>query len=224
MSHYIVGVDLGQTHDHTAVAVLQRTERDTGNTETRLKNWYSGEKTTKPVREGVYEVRYLERFPLGTSYPAQVQRVARIVKDLKNRDDVLFRKGSVRLVVDQTGVGRPVVDMLRKEGLKDLYAVSIHAGDTSSREGKEYRTPKRELVSVLQVLLQTDRLGVASSLPEASLLTAEMLAFRVTISAAGHDSYGNDWRENPHDDMVLAVALATWVGERVPRIGMQVFI
>lgn len=31
-----------------------------------------------------------------------------------------------------------------------------------------------------------------------------------------HDSYGNDvgpWRENAHDDMVLAVALAAWYGE-----------
>jgi hypothetical protein len=31
-----------------------------------------------------------------------------------------------------------------------------------------------------------------------------------------NNSYGNDagsWRENPHDDLVLAVALAAWYGE-----------
>ena len=32
------------------------------------------------------------------------------------------------------------------------------------------------------------------------------------LSAAGHDSYGA-WREKAHDDLVLAVAMAVWVGE-----------
>jgi hypothetical protein len=76
--------------------------------------------------------------------------------------------------------------------------------------------PKRDLVSVVQVLLQAERLKIASSLKEASTLTAELLAFKVSINLRGHDSYGNDagpWRENPHDDLVLAVALAAWYGE-----------
>jgi hypothetical protein len=47
-----------------------------------------------------------------------------------------------------------------------------------------------------------------------------MLAFKVEITKSGHDTYGNDWRENEHDDLVLAVALAAWAGERVPRPGM----
>ena len=76
--------------------------------------------------------------------------------------------------------------------------------------------PKRDLVSVVQVLLQSERLKIAASLKEASTLTAELLAFKVSISLKGHDSYGNDvgpWRENPHDDLVLAVAMAAWYGE-----------
>lgn len=220
---YLVGVDLGQANDYTAVAVLYRTERETGHTETRLTNWWSGERSTTPVMEGMYEARFLERLQRGTPYPRQVQRVKEVIDGLKRRDDVNVGRASVRLVVDQTGVGRPVVDMLRAEGLKDLIAVTIHGGDQSSREGREHRVPKRELVSVVQVLLQGDRLGIASSLPEASVLTAEMLAFKVKVSAAGHDSYGNDWRENPHDDLVLAVALAAWAGERIARPGMVIY-
>jgi hypothetical protein len=71
-------------------------------------------------------------------------------------------------------------------------------------------------VGAVQVLLQTERLKIASSLKEAATLTAELLAFKVNINAKGHDRYGNDvgdWRENPHDDLVLAVALACWLGE-----------
>jgi len=46
----------------------------------------------------------------------------------------------------------------------------------------------------------------------------ELDGFKVSINARGHDTYGNDvgmWRENPHDDLVLAVALAAWYGENV---------
>ena len=54
-------------------------------------------------------------------------------------------------------------------------------------------------MSVVQVLLQAERLKIASSFKEASTLTAELLAFKVSISLKGHDSYGNDagpWWEN----------------------------
>lgn len=220
MNEYLVGVDLGQANDYTAIAVLHRAERVTPRGEHGIREWFAGEKPKPPVRESVYEARHLERMPLGTPYPKQVERVTRIMTDLTNREDVRLGHATVRLVVDQTGVGRPVVDMLRGAGQRGLYAVSIHGGDAATREGHEYRVPKRELVSVVQVLLQTDRLGIAASLPEAQTLTREMLAFKVTFNATGHDTYGNDWRENPHDDMVLAVALAAWAGERIPRVGM----
>lgn len=212
--YFVVGVDLGQAHDYTAIAVTQLGQCDTGRETTRVTNYLDVNAHAQPLLENTYDVRHLERMPLGTPYPQQVERVRRIVTELRDRPDVIFQEGIVRLVVDQTGVGRPVVDMLRQAGLRDLIAVSIHGGDATTRAGREHRVPKRELVSVMQVLLQTDRLRVAASLPEAQTLTREMLAFKVTFNATGHDTYGNDWRENPHDDMVLAVALSTWAGER----------
>ena len=75
--------------------------------------------------------------------------------------------------------------------------------------------PKRDLVSTISVLLQTERLKVAESLQDAALLVQELLNFRVKIDPlTAHDSYGA-WREGQHDDLVLAVALASWYGERV---------
>jgi hypothetical protein len=148
---------------------------------------------------------------MGTPYPAQVARV----KALHDRLKAEAGQPSL-LVVDQTGVGRPVVDMLRAAELKPV-AVTITGGDSASRDGLDYRVPKRDLVSVVQVLLQAERLKIARALPEAQTLTSELLAFKVSISLKGYDSYGNDqgsWRENPHDDLVLAVALAAWYGER----------
>lgn len=223
---YLIGVDLGQAHDHTAIAVLERTRQQTGRTTTQLVGAW-GDLTTKqvPQLESIYQVRHLDRLPLGSPYPEQVEAVGKVLQAVQAaqreeaRDQWRSRRETLpepRLIVDQTGVGRPVVDMLKQAGHKHLTAVTIHGGDATTREGSSYRVPKRELVSVLQVLLQTKRLTVASALKHARTLTREMLAFKVTITSGGHDSYGNDWRENPHDDLVLAVALAVWAGDRTP--------
>ncbi len=223
---YFIGVDLGQAQDYTAITVLERKQRDTGKCRDRpdLVNMsvsYSwGVPRTKSipvpseaVTENLYAARHLERLPIGTPYPAQVARI----KELHDRLKAETKKAPL-LVVDQTGVGRPVVDMLRAAELSPA-AVTITGGDAVSRDDKDYRVPKRDLVSVVQVLLQAERLKIASSLKEAATLIAELLAFKVSINLRGHDSYGNDqgmWRENPHDDLVLAMALAAWYGENMP--------
>ena len=223
---FILGVDLGQSQDYTALTILERNPVDTGRTVThneRGSSFYNGatgkyvggdRQVTTAVTENHYQAQYLERLAIGTPYPAQVTRIKRL-------HDELHKTTGARphLVVDQTGVGRPVVDMLTAAELKPV-AISITGGDTVARDGLEYRVPKRDLVSAVQVLLQSERLKIAAGLPEATTLTAELLAFKVSINLKGHDSYGNDvgpWRENPHDDMVLAVALAVWYGENVKQ-------
>jgi hypothetical protein len=50
-------------------------------------------------------------------------------------------------------------------------------------------------------------------MPLVPVLMRELQDFRVKISDQGHDSYGA-WREGAHDDLVLAVAVAAWYGER----------
>ena len=89
--------------------------------------------------------------------------------------------------------------MLRTAELSPA-AVTITGGDTVSSDGSDYRVPKRDLVSIVQVLLQSERLKIAKALPEAQTLTAELLAFKYDVNLRGHIIYGNDvgsWRENP---------------------------
>jgi hypothetical protein len=81
--------------------------------------------------------------------------------------------------------------------------------------------PKRDLVSSLQVALQSGALAIADALPLAATLRQELAGFRVKISlTTGHDSYGagEDWRPAPHDDLVLAVALACWEAGKAPVV------
>lgn len=235
---FILGVDLGQTTDYTALCVLEATPVDTGRRVTvrevgttvvqgSVDAWDDAladddprapDPFTKvlPVYEHHYAARHLERLPIGTPYPAQVERI----KALHDRLNKATGTPPL-LVVDQTGVGRPVTDMLRGTGLHPV-PVTITGGDAVHTTADGLRVPKRDLVAAVQVLLQGERLKIAKALPEASTLTAELLAFKVSISLKGHDSYGNDvgpWRENPHDDLVLATALACWYGEvRMKRL------
>ncbi|HEY7309269.1 MAG TPA: hypothetical protein VH643_07940 [Gemmataceae bacterium] len=69
------------------------------------------------------------------------------------------------------------------------------------------------LISKLQVLLQARRLQVARTLPEAAVLVKELENFRVKITAARPETFAS-WREGQHDDLVLAAALAAWLGEQ----------
>ena len=55
----------------------------------------------------VYRVGYLERLPLGTPYPGIVAHIGRL----------LGRLPAAELVIDFTGVGRPVFDMFRFSGI-----------------------------------------------------------------------------------------------------------
>lgn len=201
MPEFVVGVDLGQASDYTAISVL---EVDRG-----------GEGDAR------FACRHLERLELGMSYPRQVERMDRLHAALRQvgvpdgAGGLLGRRSpsAVRLVVDQTGVGRAVVDLLREVNL-DAVAVSITGGDSIVRVGhREVRVPKRDLVSGLVVAVQTGRLRVAAAAPLARELADELLGFKVSVNARGHDKYGDDvgaWRETAHDDLVLATALAVW--------------
>jgi hypothetical protein len=65
----------------------------------------------------------------------------------------LARECDAELIVDQTGVGRPVVDLLRRAGLR-LIAATITSADAESRVGNdEWRVPKNLLVTGLDAKL-----------------------------------------------------------------------
>jgi len=66
----------------------------------------------------------------------------------------------------------------------------------------------------LRVLLQNKHLKITPG-PLSDTLAMEMLNFKVKIDPiTSHDSYSS-WREQDHDDLVLAVALACWAGEEM---------
>jgi len=210
-----LGLDLGQASDYTALCVLEQVAQgapvpaEPVIMRTR-QLWRDGLPIApaKPARVPAhYHVRHLQRYPLGTAYPAIVTSVAEMLARPEMRGSVL--------VVDATGVGRPVLDMFTAAQLKPV-AVTITGGSlpTEVKPGW-FNVPKRDLVSTLQVLLQSERLKIAAALPDAAVLTQELLNFRVTISESANDRY--EGRSGSHDDLVLAVALAAWYAEGRPK-------
>jgi hypothetical protein len=101
-----------------------------------------------------------------------------------------------------------------KAMLYDRAGEALRDGETIDRGG--WLVPRQELATTLQVLLQSRRLRVAPALPEAAMLARELAAFQVKVSAAS-EAEMDAWRQGTHDDLVLAVAVATWLGEHAMR-------
>src|SRR5438045_2872686 len=98
---YFVGLDLGQSCDHSALAVVERADLTLNEID---------HMTYERLSEQRYRVRFLERVALGTPYPSVVERVRAVV-----RANPLV--GRCTWVMDATGVGAPVVDLRRRAGV-----------------------------------------------------------------------------------------------------------
>lgn len=153
------------------------------------------------------DVRHIQRLPLGTPYPAQVSTIARMMSTAPLGP-------STTVAVDATGVGRAVVDLLRPLPFR-LLPVTITGGASASRGAQGWHVPKRDLITATQVSLQQGRLRIAAGLPMAKELITELAAYRVSLaSSSGNESWANDWRMAPHDDLVLALCIAVWAASR----------
>ena len=184
------GLDLGQAKDYTALACIRRIP---------LKD---------PVakRRWRYECGQLLSWPLGVSYPTMAQDVGNVYKH-----DTM--KGSY-LVVDYTGVGRPVYDQLKVNQVQARMVPILTTGGKLVSQNKEngaWHVPKTELVSTLQVVIQSDLIKIHSGLKLADRLKKELADFKVKITKAANETFGAD--SSQHDDLVFALMLAVYYAE-----------
>lgn len=181
------GLDLGQATDYTALTAV--------------------DKVLTYEKDVQYHTRHAERFELGMSYPLMIDKLDERINALNIRSDYMT-------IADATGVGRPVIDLMRQRKIR-VVPVTITGGDKElfDPELGGWRVPKRVLASTMQVLLQNGQLKFAKGLMHAQTLIDELLNFKVKVNARAHDQY-EAWREGDHDDLVLSLALAVWYAER----------
>jgi len=146
----------------------------------------------------IYQVGHIERLPLGTTYPAIVAHVGRLLAKLPEKSE---------LVIDATGVGKPVFDLFVGNGISPI-GVTITGGGTETWHGRICSVPKLTLISRVQALLHEGRLKILRTLPEAETLVRELRDYRVEFTASGALTFNA--RQNAHDDTVLALACALW--------------
>lgn len=197
---YLIGVDLGQAQDYTAITITEKTliEKEI--------SALPGQDAER-VYDTRYFLRFIERPALGTAYPDIVNRVKGICDNPDIRRDF-------NLIVDSTGVGKPVIDMLRREGLYPIPILITGGTQVVEDPMGGYHVPKRDLAYALQVVFQARRIQIADGLKDADTFALELQNFRVKIDKrTAHDSY-EAWREGEHDDIVLSVAMAVWYGEK----------
>ena len=133
-----------------------------------------------------------------------VERVRELV-----RSDTL--RGQCAVVVDATGVGAPVVDLMRAAELGcEVTAVTITGGARKVWHAPVWSVPKRDLIAGVQVALAQGRLRIARRMREAGALLRELMDVRMRAGrGAGRVRIGAD-AHGKHDDLVMALALACW--------------
>lgn len=184
-----IGVDIGQRVDPTALCVLERAGgREPGDR---------------------FQVRHVERLALGTKYPTVAARIAEVAGKLRKHDPALL--------LDATGVGMPVVDLVRSVLEAERIDCRVTAcwfthGDRLDWGGNEAKVGKAYLVSRLQALLQ-QRLLQWPRTAETEYLAQELLDYEIRVDENANDRYGA-FKVGAHDDVVTAVGLAVIGADR----------
>jgi hypothetical protein len=208
VNRFTLGLDLGQVSDPSAIAILdEKTEARVIQDPAEALLGAPGSK----VLSRSYLLRQLERPALGTSYPD-------IVRGVKEFCDNPALRDQVDVVVDATGVGRPVIDVMRENGLSPIPVVITfgNAGkDVIMDDDGYFRVPKVDIMASLQVLFGSGRLKYPLELLDREgvnlvpVWLMEMERFKMKQTKSGNMTY-EAWRETDHDDIVLAIALPCW--------------
>ena len=169
-----------------------------------------------------FDILHLERV-LGPSYPRLAERVAVLLAQLpaarpggvgrrpacaaggyagRTRAEVAAVRATP-VVVDATGDGRAVVDLLEALHLTPV-AATLTGGGKPRVSGREVSLPRRVLFRPLRAALEVGRLRVAEGCPYRAELERELLAARG--GPAGAESRTRD----AHGGLTVAVSLCLW--------------
>jgi hypothetical protein len=199
---WTLGVDLGQMADATAIAAIE--------TVLELPCWRDEDGVVhvggKP-RSMEHRVRKVERLPLRMSFPLQAEHIRGRV-----RAPALRGGREPDLVVDSTGLGRPVLELLEVAGLRPI-GVTITAGADVEQAGvRSWRVPKELLINRVSASMHSGELVFAEDLEDGVGLRHELQDFQVSYTAGGHLTFAA--RVGAHDDRVLALAIGLWWAHR----------
>jgi hypothetical protein len=240
LPQYFLGLDIGQRKDYTALVLLESALWiPSGLEDYDLEDPYTWSHAARYAKTGTWRrpsslasaaqvflaaqynyaegrpanpplyISHIKRWPLNTRAQTIVDDTARLL------DKEQLRGRSVATLVDVTGGGYWIAEQLWQAGVP-TFQVWIHGGSHTTLDRKRpasYNVAKVDLVSAVRSVLDNNRLVVATGLPERTTLADELKNFRYKINLdTAHMSFAA-WREQEHDDLVLAAAMAIWFRE-----------
>lgn len=183
---YFIGLSLGLKTEYSTLCVLEQSADQ-------------------------FRCRHLHRYEIGAS-------AHEVLEDTQNIASKIY--GTKILIIDRTGVGDSTIQIFKDSFWDDTLPVdhvvscSLTAGvRTVKNKGDWYNVPRRDIGSVLAVLMADKRIGIAQSLPNAELFQKELKNFTVARSKKV-DENAFDWRNGKNDDLVLCVGVAAWYAGR----------
>jgi len=197
VKEYIIGADLGRDTDPTAILIGKLIQTPTSMTKARTGGLYHEDAIERRL-----SIVYSEQIPLRTPYT----EIARRLVDLAKHKQFI---GNNQMIMDATGVGTPVVDIIRESKVIP-WGVKITAGEyETTRQDGFVNVPKVKLVDSVIALLHTGRLSFANGLEHAELIQKQLAEFEMKRKANGSVKYENRL-DVIHDDMVIALGLICW--------------
>lgn len=150
----------------------------------------------------MFWVRRIVKLPKGMPYDQQVKAVHELFHQYQNP----------RLIIDRTGVGLPICDMIVAGGLYPVQ-VSLTAGDVVNKPAPgKVNLPKKDMVASITKVIQERRLKVVAGCENAALFRSELKNFQLKVSASGHNSYNA--AQGYHDDTITAIGLCLYYGDK----------
>ena len=195
-----IGIDIGQIHDPSAFVAVEAHEVTVQAADPLFGEW--------PLRETHYRVLGGQRLPLGTPYPEVARRANLLAKRLYDWDS----RGDVHMLVDSTGVGRPVCDLIRAQVIPQCHVTAVtltggDKGDPSVLWRLEASIGKAFLVSRLQALLQSRRIAAPMDADMAAM-ASELKGYEIKAKPETGHLQAGAFAVGAHDDLVTALGLA----------------
>jgi hypothetical protein len=220
--HYM-GLDLGKQESYAALSLLapekryarrrylweQEEEYEAEHRKQRpeIELAPSDERAPRPV----FKARQVERIPLGSRFHEVAGYIAAMLASPKLKDS------EVELVIDASGVGSAVAEILEEAGVRYFEWVSITSGRSEGSSGRFTTVPKNDLISTVEVAFQRREIPIPRHLSYAPELVEELEGFRQEETAAGNLVYRK--KSGAYDDLIISLSLALRAGRRGERFG-----
>lgn len=186
-----LGMDVGGSVDYTALCVwTKQAIHDLDEHKTEEKN----------------EVVHLERLSRDMSYPDQIERALEVFGHRGLR-------GTKRFIMDATGIGRPLVDLLVEKNIRPISIIFTGGHVTNEEPNLMFTVPKIDIINAGILAVELELVHVSNELPDAITLKNEMRDYQLKIKTkTGDEVFGAAAGAN--DDLVIAFSMCAWWEKR----------